>query len=460
MSTIKKLAAVLAIIITITGFGACFLTGSAYAESALPEVQAEAAILIDGNSGEVLYSKNEHALLEPASTTKIITCLMALENLEMDQVLTGDADTAFVDGSKIFMLEGEQLTVEQVLNALMTVSANDAAIAVAKAVGGDIDSFAEKMTERAKQLGALNTTFKNPNGLHADGHLTTAYDLAMIAKGCLANSEFRKLCATYKYYIPATNMQDERYLYNTNRLIYDTVSTVQVNGVTRECFYEGAIGVKTGTTPEAGACLVAAAEREGTLLIPVVLKSTDMGRYSDCISLLDYGFNNYYGVNVADKATEKLGTATVKHGAVREVELELASSIYVTLPKEASKDVLKTELKLYDAQRAPIEEGQALGEYLVYEGDDIIASTAAIAVNAVEDGTFLSVFGIENKAAYIIFWTVGILITLIFALVITYTVLKRRSLKRRRARREAKALEIAKARAERENDLKKRDWHF
>lgn len=457
---IKKLAIILAAVITITGFGAAFATDNIYAASEPPAVQAEAAILIDGNSGEVLYTKNEHGLLEPANTTKIVTCLLALENLEMSQVLTGDEDTAFVDGSKIFLLEGECMTVEQVLNALMTVSANDAAIAIAKAVGGDIDTFAGMMTERAKELGALNTTFKNPNGLHAEGHLTTAYDLAMIAKGCLENAEFRKLCSTYKYYVPATNMQEERYFYNTNRLIYDTVNTVQVNGVKRACYYEDAIGVKTGTTPEAGACLVAAAERDDTLLIAVVLKSTDMGRYSDCISLFDYGFDNYYGIKAADKDTEKLGKAPVKHGAVKDVNIELAESIYVTLPKEASKNVIKTELELYDAQRAPITTGQALGVFNVYEGDNLIATASAVAVNSVEDGTFLSVFGITNKTAYIIFWTVGILTVLIVGLSTTYIVLKSRQIRRRKARRAAKALEIARARAEREKDLNKRDWRF
>lgn len=456
----KRLAVILAVIIGITGFGGAFAAEPVYADVTVPELTAEAAILIDGHSGQVLYTKNEHAKLEPASTTKMITCLLGLENLEMNQILIGDADTAFVDGSKIFFLEDERLTVEQVMNSLMTVSANDAAVAIGKAVSGDLDTFAQLMTERAKELGALNTTFKNPNGLHAEGHLSTAYDLAMIAKGCLENDEFRKLCTTYKYYIPATNKQDERYLYNTNRLIYDDVNTVQVNGVNRICKYEGAIGVKTGTTPEAGACLVAAAEREGTLLIAVVLKSTDMGRYADAISLLDYGYANYYGVKAADKELEIFDPVPVKRGSVRDVEIELAESLYVTLPKEASSSVIRTELELYEPQRAPIVTGQALGVYNVYEGDRIVVTTAAIAKTAVDEGTFLSVFGIEDKTAHIIFWVTGILAVLIAAFFIWYTVQKRRIEKRRRELREKRALEIAKARAEREKDITKRDWRF
>jgi len=456
---IKKLAAVIAVIIGITGIGTIFAPIDAFAAPA-PEIIAEAGILIDGTTGQVLYTKNENATLEPASTTKMITCLLALENLDMNTVLTIDAETPFTEGSRIYLLEGEQITVENLLYALMLESANDAAVALAKAISGSTEAFAVKMNERAKELGATSTNFINPNGLHLEGHLSTVYDLAMIAKGCMENETFRMLCSTYYHYIPATNMQDERHMYNTNRLLYDEKTLVPVNGVNVPAKYEGTIGIKTGYTSHAGGCLVSGAERDGTFLIAVVMNSTDAGRFGDSIALLDYGFAGYHTVKAAD-ITDDMGKTQVKRGAVSEVGLELADSAYVTLPIEASSSVLSTKIVLNEEIKAPIKKGDELGRLEIYEGERNLMTTVPILASAeVGEGTVLSVFGIENRTAYIIYAVAGVIIALMLILTISYIVLKRRQIRRRRERRAKRAMEIAMKRLEREKDITKRDWRF
>lgn len=456
---IKRLAAVIAAIIGITGMIPAFSAEPVFAAAAVPEIIGEAGILIDGRTGQVLYTKNENAKLEPASTTKMITCLLALENLELDHVMTIDDETPFTEGSRIYLLEGEQITVEDVLYALMLESANDAAVALAKEIAGNTDDFAVMMNERAKELGATNTNFLNPNGLHLDGHVSTVQDLAMIAKGCMENEMFRKLCSTYYHYIPATNRQDERHMYSTNRLLYDEKTKIPVNGVNIPAKYDGIVGIKTGYTSHAGGCLVAGAERDGTFLIAVVMKSTDLGRFGDCVAMLDYGFASYHTVQAADAAAD-LGTAQVKRGAVREVDIHLKDNAYATLPIEASGSVLRTELKLPEKIEAPIQKNQEVGTLEVYEGSNLISSVPVLADQAVGKGTLLSAVGIENKTAYVIYAVLGILALLIIAATVSCIILKRKRARQRRERRELRALEIAKKRSEREKDIAKRDWYF
>ena len=192
-----------------------------FAASEPPDIIGETAIVIDAKTGQVLYNKNMHDQRYPASTTKLITALLAIENLDLSKTVTIDAETPFTEGSRIYLLEGENVTVEQLLYALMLESANDAAVALGKEIAGTVPAFAEMMNRKAIELGAKNTNFVNPNGLHDDNHLSTAYDLAMIAKEAMKNEKIRELVTTYRYVIPATNKQETRYLYNTNRLLYD-----------------------------------------------------------------------------------------------------------------------------------------------------------------------------------------------------------------------------------------------
>lgn len=457
-TTIRKTAVMLAVITGISGFGAG-LAAPVWAAEVPPQIIAESGVLIDGNTGEVLWSKNPDIQLEPASTTKMITCLLALENLELNRVLTIDAETPFTEGSRIYLLEGENITVEHVLYALMLESANDAAVALAKEIAGSVEAFAVMMNERAAELGARNTNFINPNGLHLEGHVSTTYDLAMIARECMKNETFRTLCSTYYHYIPATNMQDERNMYNTNRLLYDEKTRVPVKGVEIPAKYEGAIGIKTGYTSHAGGCLVAGAERNGTFLIAVVLKSTDAGRFGDCIDMMNYGFDTHYSTHAVTAGTD-MGSTKVKRGAVSEVKITTAGDAYVTLPAEASSDVINTRLVLNEEIKAPLEKGSKVGVVEVYEGDVLITTVDVITTEAVEEGTLLSIFGIEDKTAHTIYMAGGIIAGVLLLLFTICGILAYRKKKRRKALRAKRAMEIARAREERRRDTNNRDWHF
>ncbi len=395
----------------------------------------QSAILIDASTGKVLYEKNSHDQHYPASTTKIMTAILSLENLELDDNVPIDEEVAFTDGSRIYLLENEKVMVKELLYGLLLESANDAAVALAKKISGSTPAFAALMNEKAKEYGALNTNFVNPNGLQDPAHVTTAYDLAMIAKHAIKNETFRKYVTTYRYTMKATNLQDTRYFYNTNRLLYDKVHKVSVNGVERACKYNGITGIKTGYTPEAGGCLVASAKRGDTELIAVTMASTDMDRFGDCIALLDYGFENYKTVPALDAGAD-LGTIDVKRGGISRVAVAAKENVYATLPVEASKDVVHTKVVLYDSLKAPVKAGQKAGVVKVYAGNEEVGEYDVVANTTVKKGGPLSVIGISDATAKMLLYIlIGIIAVLILSLA-GYIVFKRRQIKKRRLKRQ------------------------
>lgn len=212
-------------------------------------LSGESAILIDVDTLEILYSKNPHQKLYPASTTKIMTGILAIELGNMDDIVTVDQEVVdLTDGSHIALEPGEELSLEHLINALLIESANDAALAIAKHISGSIDEFVKLMNEKAKAIGALNTNFVNPNGLPHEEHLSTAYDLALMAKYAMENETFREIVKNYTYTIPITNKKSqERNLWSANRLLYST-ERINVNGTQTTIKYEGVNGVKTGYT--------------------------------------------------------------------------------------------------------------------------------------------------------------------------------------------------------------------
>jgi len=406
-----------------------------------PTILAESAVLIDASTGQVLYDKNMNAQHYPASTTKVMTALLTLENLDLTKTVTIDAETPFTGGSRVYLLEGEQVTVKQLMYALLLESANDAAVALGKEIAGSIPEFADMMNKRAKELGAKNTHFVNPNGLPDEAHVTTAYDLAMIAKEAMKNQTFRKFVKTYRYIIPKTNMQDTRYLYNTNRLLYDKKTKVLVNGVERRAKYDGAIGIKTGYTGEAGGCLIAGAKRGDTELISVVMKSTNEGRFSDSIALLDYGFANYKSTKAMDKGTI-LGEVKVNRGATRKVEVVAKEAAYATLPIDASEKLVKTKIVLDKKVKAPVAAGQKVGEVQIYEGNSLVGHVDAVTTKAIPKGGVLSIIGISDGVAHVIEIIFSAAIGLILFLFTAFVILKRRRARRRRKRREERLLRM------------------
>ena len=255
-----------------------------------PSIEGQSAVLMDAVTDSVLYSKNADEKLYPASITKIMTALLACENLDMNDTITMSQEAAYgieSGSSSIYAETGEVFTVEQALMALMLESANEMALALAEKVSGSVKKFVELMNQRAEQLGCHNTHFNNPNGLHDEKHYTTANDMMKIAKAAWYNPLYRKFVTTQVYEVPPTNMQPEtRYFLNHHKMMAG-----------QSYAYDGVLGGKTGYTTNAGNTLVTYAKRGNMVLVAVVLNSTN-GAFPDTASMLDYGFDNFEKVDM------------------------------------------------------------------------------------------------------------------------------------------------------------------
>lgn len=397
-----------------------------------PKIAAEAAIVIDADTGDVLYQKKAREKREPASTTKIMTGLLALEHLDPDEeiTVTGNLDTM---GNVIKLKQGEVITVENLLYGLLVHSANDAANVLAIEIGGTQENFAKMMTKRAKQCGAKNTKFLNPNGLNwawQPDHLTTAYDLAVIAKEAMKNSTFRKIVSTKKYFIPATNKAGTRKLINTNRCLWDKKSKIKVNGKLTTPYVEGSMGIKTGLTSTAGSCFVGEVNHNGTKLISVILGSGDLTRFSDTKALWEYCINQFYDTHDYAKKGEALEKVRVHRGAIRNVETVAEQDASVTILSGKSRKSITAKFIPQEVY-APINKGETIGTFVVYNGNQLVSSTAALAAEAVEKGGPLSYFGIPDLAALFIYIFAGLVIVIII-------IARVMSVSRRRKRRLAK----------------------
>ncbi|MBP5749662.1 MAG: D-alanyl-D-alanine carboxypeptidase, partial [Firmicutes bacterium] len=291
MRTIKRSLIILLVCAAVLGG----MPLRAFALTPYPRLEGSAAMLLDMTTGEVLYELNADERHYPASTTKMMTGLLAVENLDLESDITVDAEAASTPGSGIKLKEGEVMNADVMLHAMLIPSSNDCAVAIAKAISGGIDNFAVLMNARARELGCKNTNFVNPSGLHEDNHYTTARDLSIIAMACMKNERFREIVGNAEYTVPETNRSEARELVSSNLLLWDEQERhkIYVGNDLRYPKYEGTFGVKTGYTPQAGGCLVAACERDGTKLLSIVMDSSDMGRFADSIKLFDWGFENY-----------------------------------------------------------------------------------------------------------------------------------------------------------------------
>lgn len=321
----------------------------AYAAAPPPQVTADGSILIDANSGNILFEKNKDTRFFPASTTKIMTTLLVLENCKLDdKVIVGTKPSSFVDGNKIYIFKDEEFTVEQLLYALLLESANDVAIALAEHVSGTEEAFANLMTERAKELGCKNTHFVNAHGLDDPNHYTTAYDLSLIAREAMKNEDFRKIITTRSYFIPPTNKQPlKRPLNLRNNIVLNTKYHV-----------DGADGIKTGYTTIAGHSFAGSALRGDTRLIVVLLHDKKPGLWEDAQALLNYGFDNFKTVK---KVSAGDVVKTVKaEGTNIEIPLIAGKDFYYTCPIDENVQI-STNISIPRGLNGTIFKGQKLG---------------------------------------------------------------------------------------------------
>lgn len=341
-----------------------------------PIIGAQAAILMEANTGVILYSKNIHEQLYPASTTKILTCLVAAENSALDEMVSFSHDAVFTippGSSNMGMDVGQAITMEESLYGILVGSANEVANAVAEHVGGSMEAFAGMMNEKAKELGCKNTHFTNANGLHDDSHYTSAYDLATIARAFFQNELLAKIAGTPSYHFEPTATQPDDFILRTHHRL-----------VTNEYPFEGIIGGKTGYTDNARQTLVTCAERNGMKLICVVLKEESPNQFTDTIDLLNYGFSNFEAVNVAENETKYninnadfFQTDNDIFGSSKPI-LSLNNTNYLILPKTAAFADTESSIS-YDVDS----DNQIAKIEYIYNGVYVGSASVDIAVNTV-----------------------------------------------------------------------------
>ena len=333
-----------------------------------PSTSAKAMCLIEAESGRVLCEKNSDASLAMASTTKIMTAITAIENCaDLDTPFEIDASAVGVSGTSMYLRKGETLSLRDLLYALMTVSANDASVAIGVHVGGTIEKFVDLMNFTAYRIGAKATHFENTHGLDEKGHYTSAHDLALIAAYALKNPVFKEIVSTQNIKIVSEEGK-VRYLHNKNKLLQT---------------FDGAIGVKTGYTDDAGRCLVSAAERDGMRLVCVVLNCGPM--FEDCASLMEWGFANFHMVNLC----ERLQIPSTLPGEDGESErVEIASKGACYLPLKAGEDEkVKIETKLDEYVIPPLSAESKVGEYEIYFDNELRFSGEIVTIKQVRTRT-------------------------------------------------------------------------
>ena len=334
-----------------------------------PLVGAESAIVMEANTGVILYSKNIHEKLYPASTTKILTCLIAAESSSLDETVTFSHDAVFSlprGSSNMGMDEGEAISMEEALYGILVGSANEVANAVAEHISGNMETFAERMNQKAAELGCMDSHFVNANGLHDDNHYTSAYDLATISRAFFRNELLSKIAGTSSYHFEATSTQPDDFILRThNRL------------VNNEYPYDGLIGGKTGYTDSARQTLVTCAERNGMKLICVVMKEESPNQFTDTIDLLNYGFSNFDVVNVSEHETKYnmdnadfFQTDNDIFGSSKPI-LSLNRDSYLVLPKTTGFDDIQSAIS-YDVT----EENQIAR--IDYSYQDVYVGSASI----------------------------------------------------------------------------------
>ncbi len=341
------------------------------------EVSAPSAVLMEKETGTVLYEKDAHAKLEPAGVTKVMTLLLTMEaidagQLSYDTVITASAHACSMGGSQIWLEENEQMTVNDMLKAVCVVSANDCAVALAEAVAGSEEAFVEKMNQRAAELGMNDTTFKNATGLPAEGHVTSAWDIALMSRELILNHPDIRNYTT----IWMDSLRDGKSeLVNTNKLIR---------------FYEGATGLKTGSTDSALYCLSGTAERDGMELISVIMKApTSAQRFDDAKTLLSYGFSTYALETIVPQ--EALPPIPVELGTQATVQPVLGEGTALLLEK-AKAGQLSQSVELAESAAAPVARGDTLGTLTVTAGEETVAQIPIVAGEDVARVTFSQMF--------------------------------------------------------------------
>ncbi len=372
MNFFRITALVLSVLTVTLGFPVC---ASALSDD---EITAPSAVLMDAKTGKVLYEKNMHEVRACASITKVMTLLLVFEAIDsgkisMEDNVTASAHAASMGGSDIWLEQGETMTVNEMIKATVVASANDAAVALAEYVCGSEDEFVSKMNQKAKELEMKETVFKNCNGLDEDGHVTSAYDVAVMSRELIKHKKIFEYSGIWIDYLRDGKTQ----LVNTNKLLKN---------------YNGITGLKTGTTSQAGSCISATAERDNLSLIAVVLGSASgKERFTDAAKLLDYGFANYamYLPKIPENAVCDIKVKNGMSPAVR-TTVDISNPFLIA---KGSDSKITAEVSLPEEIEAPVKKGDVIGRIIYKNENEKTAEYPITADGSVEQITFWAVFG-------------------------------------------------------------------
>lgn len=368
----KRILSILVAMLMIVPFGAFHTFALSEAE-----ISAPSAILMEPETKKVLFEKNAHEIRACASITKVMTLVLVFEaiedgKLDYTDIITSSEHAASMGGSDIWLEKGEQMTADDMIKAVVVASANDAAVALAEAICGTEEEFVAKMNEKAKALGMKDTTFKNCNGLDEEGHLTSAYDVAIMSSELIRHEKIFDYSTIWIDYLRGGETQ----IVNTNKLLKS---------------YKGIKGLKTGTTSQAGSCMSAVAERDNMTLVAVVLGcDTGTGRFSDSAKLLDYGFANYM-IKELTLPGGSLAPLKVKSGMETTVTLKSKTSSKILLPK-SGKTEIDYKIEIPEEIEAPVKEGEKIGRVQFYSDSATLDEYEVFTGENVEKITFFSAF--------------------------------------------------------------------
>lgn len=366
----RKLSLILTMMIIISSF-------TSFANEDM-KLTSKSAILIDSNSGKILYEKNSHEKLPPASVTKIMSMLLTMEALNEGRIKLEDQVTisekaSSMGGSQLFLEPGEIKTVDELLKGIAVASANDGCVAMAEYIYGSEESFVKKMNEKAQELGMKDTHFVNTNGLPVKDHYTSAYDISLMSKELIKHKEIHKYLKIWMDEIVVGKKQKKIGLVNTNKLVR---------------FYKGANGIKTGFTNEAKFCLSASATRDDLTLIAVVLGApSSKERFSEASSLLNYGFANYETVKIYDQG-QVVKKVKLEKADSENIELTCEKPLYY-LNKKGDKKDFKQKIVIDDKFKFPIKKGQKIGEIQIYKDKKVIMKSDLISNKEVKKAGYV-----------------------------------------------------------------------
>lgn len=406
-----------------------------------PDISARGAVVYCQNTGEVVYSKNIEYRYSPYSTTKLMTVLLAAQNLPLDQEVTISEEAAAQIEASMHLKAGEVLTVKELIYGAMLPSGNDAAYALGEAVSGNIDDFVKLMNRTAENIGCENTKFKNANGMKVSGHLTTPYDMMLITRAALSNDVVRKAAGSTTYTVRKTNKSKERKLKTHIDLLKDKNSGV----------YAG----KTGYWDNQNSSIALGYRKNGLELYIVLMGADAKERTGDVKKLIQYATEKIEGVKVVDKDSEQ-GKVRIKHGAKTRLKAYTSEIGYAYLPKEGSRSLIATEVSMNRDVEAPVRAGTVVGKVKIYVADEQVNEVALVIKEDVETGWFTSYLGISNLAAVII----AAAVILIFCFFIWVSAMKAKTRRRKKRLRQQRIMEMAREELYREQERRDRDWRF